>query len=528
MNAIERLLDIPHRNAQREFLIDTVTGQTLTFGELHEAALRVGADLKRRGLQRGDRIAFFLHNSAEFVKLYFGSLYAGLVSVPVNPTLGPDEVEFIIKQSEAKLLIASPETVSQLNPQLLNDSGLPVLALMDNRRASKFSEGMETWDLRELPSSTGFVPFDGVSPDDTMAIVYTSGTTARPSGVAHRISDMVDNARYFNNLLGIGPENRFYGILAMTYLGGYYNLLLLPYVGESSVVLAHTFDARSALDFWKPVYHHGVNTLWLVPTIISILMALDRGHGGERYCREHVKLALVGTAPLPIQLRHDFEDRYGISLYENYGLTETFFIATNSPDWPVKDGSVGHPLPGVQVVIKDDAGNILLYGEEGDIYVRTPYLMQAYYDSEQAQPSEYSRDNLFCTGDVGIFTPTQGLSITGRKKDLIIRGGINISPASIENVLFRHPAVAECAVVGVPHAYYGEDVAAVIRLASGYRLDSVRGELHQLCKAHLSVVRRPAHIVETKEFPHSSSGKIQKDKVRELLQQSLTLGHPQA
>ena len=132
----------------------------------------------------------------------------------------------------------------------------------------------------------------------------------------------------------------------MTYLGGYYNLLLLPYAGEASVVLSNAFDARSALNMWQAPRKHGVNTLWLVPTIMSILMEMDRGKDGEVFCRDAVRLALVGTAPLPPTLRHAFEKRYAITLYENYGLSETLFISSNSPSIPVLDGCVGRILLG--------------------------------------------------------------------------------------------------------------------------------------------------------------------------------------
>ena len=526
MTVIDLLLEIARRNREREFLVDTVSGQMLTFGGLHEAAIRVGADLRRRGLRRGDRIAILLHNSAEFAKLYFGCLYAGLVAVPVNPVLVRKELEHIVGHSGARLLVVSPETILQIDRDAMSEAGLETLVLLDKRTSNRVPTGIETWDLDTLPDANGFTAFEGVSADDTMAIVYTSGTTAMPSGVVHRISNMVENARAYNSRLGIGPENRFYGILAMTNLPGYYNLLILPYVAEASVVLANAFDARSAFNFWEPVRQHGVNTLWFVPTIMSILMEMDRASVGESLCRDQVRLALVGTAPLADQLRHDFESRYGITVYENYALSETLFITTNAPSRTVLDGSVGRSLPEVQVRIIDEASDPLASGEEGEICVQTPVLFIGYHDPAREQPDLFRRDDWFPTGDIGILSPEGALFVTGRKKDLIIRGGINISPAMIENVLYQHPAVIECAVVGIPHAHYGEDVAAAVRLSGGYELDEVREELVELCKENLATIRRPARILEVTEFPHSSSGKIQKGKVRALLTRSFKADIP--
>ena len=523
MNAVEWLLEIPRRYQDREFLLDSLSGRNLTFGQLHQSALAVAADLRARGLKPGDRVVILLHNSSAFVRLYYGCLYAGLVTVPVNPVFSPSEVNYIIESSRCALLVASAETHGQLGQLALQ---APVLLLDDGRSAP--STPPDLWNLESLPAAPDFVPLQSSTPEDTMTIVFTSGTTSSPTGVIHRIADLVDNARLFNQRLGIGPENRFYGILAMTYLGGYYNLLMLPYVAGSSVVLSNVFDARTALDFWGPARAHGVNTLWLVPTILAILMELDRGPQGPEYCKESVRLGLVGTAPLAPAARKDFEEKYGVPLYENYGLSETLFITTNSPSTPVLDGSVGPLLPGVQVSIVDGEGKALDYGQEGEVMVCTPYLMEGVLEAGSGACLAIPRHSWHASGDLGVLAPTGELYITGRKKDLIIRGGVNISPAAIENVIQGHPAVLECAVVGMPHAMYGEEVAVVVRLLQEHSLETVRPELVALCRKSLGTVRQPAHVVEIEEFPRSSSGKIRKRDVRTLVAQQLGLSLAQA
>lgn len=518
MNAIELLLDIPKRNEKRDFLIDSLSGKSITFGELQKSALIIGSNLKKLGLNKGDRLAIVLQNSTAFVKLYFACLYAGIVTVPINPVLGQKEISSIVKRSGAKLLVISAETAAQIDLKAISEAGISAKAILDGRK-STLPANIEIWKEFEMPSknSKDFKPFDAMKPTDTMTIVYTSGTTAMPVGVEHTISDLIDNARTFNKMLNIGPENRFYGILSMTYLGGYYNLLMLPYIGQSSVVLANTFDARAALNFWQSARQWKVNTLWLVPTIMSILLEMDRGHEGEDFCRKNIRLGLVGTAPLPLQLKNDFESRYGFPLYENYGLSETLFISTNAPDFPVKESSVGKILPGIEVSIKNEKDITLNHGEEGQIHVRTPYLMKGYYENDKGTFRQFDKEDWFATGDIGMLSPEGNLFITGRKKDLIIRGGINISPAAIENVLCQHPAVSECAVVGIPHSLYGEDIAAALRLAQDQDFEKIKPELVKLCKDNLAVIKQPSHIFEIKDFPRSSSGKIQKNKVRDLL-----------
>jgi long-chain acyl-CoA synthetase len=523
MNAIEWILDVQKRNTGRVFLIDSTTGEEITFGQMYASACAVAADLMRRGLKKGSRIALLLHNSPDFVRLYFGCLYAGIITVPINPVLTLEQISFIVRSSRANLLIVSPETMKLLSKGVLKDIGVDVLILADNKIKNTPAGSGEVWNLQALRGGRDFIPFSGVSPSDTLTIVYTSGTTASPKGVVHRISDLIDNARLFTHHLGIGPQNRFYGILALTYLGGYYNMMLLPYTAEASVVLARTFDARLALDFWKPAVKYGVNTLWFVPTIMSIVMQMDRGHEGEKFCRENVICGLVGMAPVPAGLLRDFEARYGITLYENYALSETFFISTNSPYVPRQEGCSGRLLPGVQVTILDNNTKPLPYGQEGEIYVTTPFLMEGYYNPDTGQPDALSPNDWFPTGDIGILTATGDLFITGRKKDLIIRGGINISPASVENTLSQHPAIATCAVVGVPHQIYGEEIAAVVSLKAGYDFNKSQAELARYCKEHLSAVQQPAHFLEIDKFPLSSSGKIQKVKLREFVINKLGL-----
>lgn len=310
----------------------------------------------------------------------------------------------------------------------------------------------------------------------------------------------------------------------MTYLGGYYNLLMLPFCGGSSVVIDRTFSALSAMNFWSSAIKNAVNTIWFVPTIISILLEMDRGTEGREFCLDRVRLSLVGTAPLPLTVRQAFEKRYGLTLYENYGLSETFFISSTNPNSPVRDRSVGLLLPGLSVKIEGQTEAAPETVErEGEILVGTPFLMEGYEGEERMPIVESGGQRWFPTGDIGYLARDGNLFITGRKKDLIIKGGVNVSPLHIEEVFHRHPAVRDCAVVGVPRRLYGEDIAAVFCLKEGYDFQNVEKELIETAEKNISLTSCPAYYLVIDQMPRSSAGKIQKGVLRELLKRKLNL-----
>ena len=513
MDAIEWLLKIPAENHDRPFIMESTSGNQLTFGEVHQEACVVGAKFLSEGFQKGDRVAVLLNNSLDYVKLYFGCLYTGLVVVPINPILSAPEVEYVLHHSRSKALIVSSTTVGQLDVKLLNQA-FEIINIDD--APGCLSERGVLWNFETFHRSSDFTPFHKMNGEDELIIVYTSGTTAKPKGVVHKIASIIDNERAFGQQMGIGKSNRFYNCYPMGSLLSYHNLLLLPYVNESSVVLTETFDASSLIRFWETVSHHRVNTLWLVPTVISMLLEMDRDTKGINYCKDNINLVLTGTAPLSVKIRQGFEKKYGIDVYENFALSETLFITTNRPGLPVEDGSAGFTIPKVNIKIIDSQGEKETFEKEGEILVRTPYLMKGYY--EEGKGGYLSEKEWFATGDIGYLTEDCQLHITGRKKDLIIRGGFNISPASIEDIIYQHPSVLECAVVGFPDKIKGEKMIGVIRRDSSVNFDSIQKELTQLCQTRLPRVKQPDDFVELEEFPKTHMGKIQKSKLRDWLQ----------
>lgn len=494
----------------RVFLVDAFTGREFTYEQFHGHASAVAACLQTQGVKRGDRVATAVPNCAELAVLYFACLYCGATIVPVNPNLSLSEVRYILENARPRCTVLSSLAGQKLAEVVQN----PVSLSTSQEPISSSARPLITIDGVERPS--GLVAFEAASDGDLALIVYTSGTTARPKGLAHHIGRMVRNASAFARAQDIDAESRFYLTLSMAYMGGLYNLLLLPFLAGASVVVDHVFDARSSLTFWDKATKFGVNTLWLAPTVLSILLKMDRGRRGEDFCRASVKKTFVGFAPLPLKLKADFEARYGVGVTENYGLSETLFVTARSRTEEEGQGYVGEALPGIELRVAGESGRPVPSGEEGEIEILSPDLMSGYI-SENGELQGVDAGAWFPTGDYGHLDLAGSLFITGRKKDLIIRGGVNISPAAIEEVLVRTPHVSDAAVVSVPHEIYGEDIVAVLKLEAGASLDSVLESVMGQCKQLLASHQQPSRYVAIDEFPRTSNGKIQKAKLRELV-----------
>ena len=500
MDTLAEMVEIMRTGAERPFVIDSRTGEQTSYTTLHTQACAVRAMFQERGLKRGDHILFVVENNASMPAVYFGALYAGCVAVPVNPALGGDFCEYVAKNSGVRLAVISSGLDSLLKGAPELDS-LSIDDLVAGARTRPSGEP-ESWSEA----------FANTEAEEPALIIYTSGTASVPKGVVHSIKSLVANGLKFVELMELGPNNRFYNLLPMAYLGGYYNLMLIPFLCGGSVVVGRAFGAKEVLSFWKPVVKHEVNTLWLVPTIMAMLMELDRGNLGRAYCPKSIVKCFVGTAPLPDGLRSGFQERYGIKLYENYGLSETLFLTANAPSHSNPAG-VGRLVEGVELSVLDKNGEHLEDGQPGEIVVKTNDLMVGYLGDPDPGTGLQTGD-WFHTGDFGFLDSEGRLHISGRLKDLIIKGGINVSPAPIESLLSEHTAVRECVVVGVPHRIMGEEIAAVVRLNEEANLELVEMELRALAAERLAPIHRPVYYLEIPEIPHTATGKAQKAKVR--------------
>lgn len=508
MSEVARLREPLRKDPGRVFLTDPVAGRSVTYGEFGRLASGLARRLRQEGVRPGDRLAACLDNSVEYAAFYFSCALLGTTAVPLNPALHAADMGFILKAAGAKRLFFSP----RLEPALasLETGGLrrTILSFSPEGKGglalSELPDDLSDWE--NLPASAG---------ENIFSLMFTSGTTGRPKGVAHRLGSLVRCAAAFNTEHGVAPEDNFYHVLPMSYTAGFFNLLISPWLAGAGVVLTRGLDPRLPLEFWENCVRCGVNTFWLVPTLMAMLLKVDRDERGPRHCREKVKNVFVGTAPLTVKLRRAFEEAYGVRVWESYGLSETLFVTTNSRARPVRDGSAGYPLPGVRLRVRNESGEDLPVGQEGEIFIETPDLMAGYLEEGTGDLRPPAAP--FASGDMGRIGPAGELYITDRKKDLIIRAGYNISPQAVENALLAHPAVEQVAVVGVPHELQGEEIVAAVKLRSGRGLAAELPSLEALCRDRLGVQSRPSRFVEMSDMPMGATGKIQKRAIREML-----------
>ena len=255
MTIREQVLDIVKRNGDRVFLVDAQSGAPMTYREFHESACALGAELRARGLRRGDRLGVMVPNCCELAVLYFACLYAGATIVPINPNLSANDVRFILSSCHPRLVVAA----ASLCERVTAAGGSPI-AFVTSQDSTTLA-GTAAIDLKSLRPVPEFQQLEHATEDDLLVIVYTSGTTARPKGLAHRVGGMFRNARAFAAQNGVDDSSRFYLTLSMAYMGGFYNLLILPFLHGASVVIDHVFDARSSLNFWDRASRQSGRTL---------------------------------------------------------------------------------------------------------------------------------------------------------------------------------------------------------------------------------------------------------------------------
>lgn len=514
----EAIMDVMARRQGQVFLVDAITGREITYTEFHRQACALAAELRRRGVRKGHRVAVMVPNCCELAVLYFACIYLGAVIVPINPALSKSDVQFILASSKPELMVASATCADAIKGFHAN-----MLRLVTAQEAIKDSNEPDLISIGDPDNTIEFVPLDTADGEDLVVIMYTSGTSAKPKGLAHKLGRMFRNAAAFASAQGINQESRFYLTLSMAYMGGFYNLLVLPFLCGASVVVDHVFDARSSLKFWDKAKNNKVNTLWLAPTVLSILLRMDRGRTGEEFCRSSVRHTFVGFAPLPLKVKDEFETRYGVRLIENYGLSETLFVTARSQRSFSGNGYVGEAMPGVSLRIVNDEEEPIAPGLDGEVQILTPDLMAGYLDAD-GNLLEMDASAWFPTGDVGQLDDQGALFITGRKKDLIIRGGVNISPAAIEEALMHLPGIADVAVVSIPHELYGEDIVAVLKLEAGVELESMLELVVAHARRTLAQHQQPARYIAIDELPRTANGKVQKSRIRELVAQKLQVG----
>ncbi len=457
-------------NGHRTALIGD-TGH-LTYRELLNESRRLAGGLRSEGVCPGDAVAIALPNGVPFVIAYFGCMLGGYRFVPVNADLCESEKSYMVERSGARLVLDDAEMVMGV-------------------RASP--------DARNVPGGT-----------DAGCIFFTSGTTGRPKGVMHRVESLLANAFAFNAAAGVDKTIRMYHALPMAYMAGFLNTLLSPLLAGGAVLLAPKFTPAAALSFWRQALEWEANSTWLTPTMAALLCRLTRDVEVAARVGETLKDIYCGTAPLEDRLRSDFRRIFHRSLRESYGMSEVLLVSVQTPHQADRQPGAGSLLPGVKLGSRDVPGY-----DRPELLIRSPWALQRYL-TENGQCSPLTPQGDMPSGDAGCLADGQ-LVITGRLKDLIIRGGINISPLRIESVILKQEGVAECAVVGVPDDFWGEVTVACVVAAANAPAD-LSDRVRERCLRELSDGMRPDRYEFFSELPRSAVGKVRKEELRNQLQ----------
>jgi long-chain acyl-CoA synthetase len=507
--------DMPDRDA-------VVQGKTrLTYSRLDAAASQVAAALAARGIGPGERVALSCPNLPYFPIVYCGILKAGATVVPLNVLLTEREIAYHLEDSAAKAFFCFEGTAELPMGKAglaawQRTSGCEHFVLLTADPAAT-SPSPEVETLAEfVHRQPARFTSAATSETDTAVILYTSGTTGQPKGAELTHSNMVHNALLANRLFGLHPHDVHLIALPLFHSFGQSVQMNAGFATGATIVLMPRFDAGQALSLMEA---ERVTFFAGVPTMYHALLGCENVPDIENIAAR-LRVAVSGGAALPAEVMRRFEDRFTVPILEGYGLSETSPVATfNRVDRPRRPGSVGQPVWGVQVKILTGDGRSAAPGVPGEVAIRGHNVMKGYFRRPEATAWAIDADGWFRTGDIGVLDGDGYLSIVDRMKDLIIRGGFNVYPRELEEVLLTHPDVSLAAVVGVPHGSHGEEVKAFVVRAPGAAL--TEDELIAWCKQTMAAYKYPRIVEFRASLPMTATGKILK---RELTRAAAPAG----
>jgi long-chain acyl-CoA synthetase len=489
-NAAQLLTDAVASAADRPAvkLDDTV----LNYAILDAAAARAAGMLRAKGVGPGDRVGLQLPNVPYFPAVYFGILRLGAVVVPMNPLLKDREVGFQLSDSGAKVLVAW--------------HGFAEAAQGGAEQAGAECVLAQPGEFEQLLGAAA--PVDEVAEradDDVAVIIYTSGTTGTPKGAALTHHNLLDAADVGFNLVEFRDDAVTLGALPLFHVFGMNSAMNATIRAGGCLTLLPRFEPGKALEILE---RDRVTHFLGVPTMYTALL---HHPGHEDVDASRLAVCISGGAAMPVEVLRGFEEGFGCKVLEGYGLSETTGMATfNRIDRERKPGSIGLPVRGVEIRLVDESDEEVPQGEVGELVLQSPHLMKGYWGRDDAT-SEVMKGGWFHTGDVATKDDEGYFFIVDRKKDLIIRGGYNVYPREVEEVLYEHPAVREAAVVGMPHASLGEEVAAVVALKEG--AEATPDELRDFAKQRVAAYKYPRTVVLVEDLPKGPTGKILKREI---------------
>jgi long-chain acyl-CoA synthetase len=469
----------------------------ISYEELDRAARGVATSLRARGIEPGDKVALMVPNVPEFTIAYFGILYAGAAVVPINVLAAAPEVAYFLEDSDARLLIVHP-LFEQPGRRGAAERNVPVVV------AGAGAESADT--LEEMATAAPLEGLHPTDPDDTAVILYTSGTTGKPKGAELTHTNLFLNSAFVVPKLmpDAGEDHVAMAVLPLFHSFGQtcvQNATIA--LGGTTTVIAR-FEPGKAFEV---IERDRVTLFAGVPTMYFALL-----HHETPGDLSTLRYAFTGGAPMPVEVMNEFESKFDVKIQEGFGLSETSPVASfGTLDKPRKAGSIGYPVWGVELCIVDDDDDPVPDGERGEICIRGHNIMKGYLGRPDAT-KEALKGGWFHSGDIGLCDEDGCYWIVDRKKDMILRGGFNVYPREVEEVLYAHEAVIEAAVIGIPHESHGEEVKAVVALAKDK--DVSQEEVIAFCKERLAAYKYPRIVEFLEALPKGPTGKILKRELR--------------
>ena len=479
------------KSPQKEFLFSEADGRVFTYAEFEKVVKATAALLDSHGIGRGDVVSLLMPNSVEYIVSYFACWRLGALAGPINSLLKEDETAYVINNSEAKAIVVGSEFrehIENIREQLPH---LKSIIVFDD--ATKSTEELEE-DRRAAQ----------VSAEDEAIIIYTSGTTGKPKGCLLTHGNLIANARQISQWLGFTENDRLLTIMPLFHMNAVSVTTMSALYAGGSTVVSPKFSASR---FWKIIADYQITSFGSVATMLSMLLRTYPDGVPAGLDTSRLRFAMCGSAPVPAEVMQRFEETFNCLVIEGYGLSESTCRSTfNPPDKRRRPGSCGLPI-GNEMKVVDEEDRDVPDGELGEIVLRGENILKGYYKNDRAT-AEAFRNGWFHTGDIGYRDADGYFFIVDRKTDMIIRGGENIYPREIDEVLYQHPDVAAAATIGVPDPLYGEEVAAFVVLKDGR--EGNEEELLAHCRAHLADFKCPKSIRFVADIPKGPTGKLLK------------------
>jgi len=476
--------------------VETDNGLAYSWRDLERGTAMIANLLQSLGIAPGARIAVQVEKSVEALMLYLATLRAGHVFLPLNTAYQKAEIEYFVGNAEPALVVCSPGNFGWVSKVAFQAGTQHVFTLGDDRTGSLLQRAALQPDLHEPVQRAA---------DDLAAILYTSGTTGRSKGAMLTHGNLLSNAQVLKDYWGWREGDVLIHALPIFHVHGLFVASHGALINGSKMIWLAKFDPKKVIERMPDA------TVFMgVPTLYVRMLAEPRlNHAAAR----NMRLFVSGSAPLLQETFTEWQERTGHTLLERYGMSETVMLTSNPYEGERRGGTVGFPLPGVQLRVRDDEGRDVPTGEIGGIQVKGPNVFKGYWRMPEKTREEFTPDGFFRTGDVGKVDGRGYVTIVGRSKDLIISGGYNVYPAEIEGYINDMPGVAESAVVGVPHPDFGEVGVAIVIAKAGARLEP--DQLIGTLKSQLANFKIPKRCFVVDALPRNTMGKVQKNLLRE-------------